>query len=266
MAFEEINGNQYFVEKSGSGSETIVFAHGLLMNHKMFDKQVEKLSEKYTCLRFDWKGQGKSGVPRDGYDMESLSEDIYALIKKSVDGPVHYAGLSMGAMVGFRLAIDHPEILRSFIILNSSAGPEPDKNIPRYNMLNFIARWFGLKLVVNKVLPILFGATFMNDNDRKAEREFWKKQILAQDRLGITRAVRGVIDRKGMEEKIDQIKLPTLILAGDEDVATPLEKSVFMNENIPHSKLVVIEQCGHSSSIEQPESVTREIELFLSDI
>ena len=69
-------------EEHGTGSETIVFAHGLLWSCRMFDAQVAQFKEHYRCVAFDFRGQGQSEVTRSGYDMETLYEDAIALIEQ----------------------------------------------------------------------------------------------------------------------------------------------------------------------------------------
>ncbi len=64
----------------------------------------------------------------------------------------------MGGFVGIRLASENPELLNSLTLLGTSADPEPKWNVPKYRMLNLIARWLGLRAVVGRVMPILFGA------------------------------------------------------------------------------------------------------------
>ena len=67
----------------------------------------------------------------------------------------------------------------------------------KYRMLNLIARWIGLRAVVSRVMPILFGRTFLTDRARAEERKRWADAIVGNDRIGITRAVAGVIGRDG---------------------------------------------------------------------
>jgi len=172
----------------------------------------------------------------------------------------------MGGFVGMRLAIHYPELLKSLILIETTADPEPKENIPRYKMLNFVARWFGLNLVVKRVMPIMFGKKFITDPNRKEIREEMRKRILSNHRIGITHAVNGVIYRNGVYDQLGKIKIPTLIIVGDQDVATPLEKSKRMHEAIVDSKLVVIPGAGHTSTIEEPQKVTKELNNFLQTL
>lgn len=267
MPFVQIGDAQIHYSDEGPGTgknkETIVFSHGLLMRGEMFASQIAHFKDRYRCIAFDHRGQAQSSTTDAGYGMDSLADDAIALIDKLGAAPCHFAGLSMGGMVGMRIALKRPDLLKSLMLLDTSAEPEPQENVPRYRMLNFIARWFGLGVVAGQVMPILFGKSFMTDPGRAAERQKWKKLITDHDRKGITRAVQGVIDRAGIFDKIGDISVPTLIIVGEEDTATVPEKSERMQAAIPGSKLVRIPKAGHSSPVEEPQAVSAAIGAFL---
>lgn len=262
----EVNGARLHYEEQGAGPETIVFAHGLLYSGRMFEAQVQALKERYRCITFDFRGQGQSEVTRSGYDMETLAGDAAALIEKLGCAPCHFAGLSMGGFVGMRLAIRRPELLKSLTLMETSADPEPPENVGRYRLLAWVARLFGLGLVSGQVMPIMVGRKMLQDPARRQELETWRRRILANDRAGIMRAVMGVITRKGVYEELEWIKLPTLIIVGDQDVATVPAKSERMQGRIRGSKLVVIPGAGHSSTIEEPAAVTAAMREFLAGL
>ena len=253
-------------EEHGTGPETIIFAHGLLWSGRMFDHQVNALKDRYRCITFDFRGQGQSEVTKSGYDMDTLYEDAATLIEALQCAPCHFVGLSMGGFIGLRLAIRRPELLKSLVLLESTADPEPGENIGQYRKLNFVARWFGLGLVADRVMPIMFGQKFLNDPSRAALKTAWRKHLISNHRLGITRAVKGVIEREGVYDQLDQITTPTLIIVGDQDVATPPAKSERMQARITGSNLVVIPGAGHTSSVEEPEAVNAALKEFLAKI
>ncbi len=254
------------LRRDGDGPETIVFAHGLLWSGRMFDAQVAALEDRYRCVTFDFRGQGQSEITATGYGMDTLTEDAAALIEALDCAPCHFAGLSMGGFVGQRLAIRRPELLKSLILLETAADPEPQANVGRYRLLNFIARWFGFRPVVGQVIPIMFGRKFLEDPARAEQRDALRRRLIANRRIGTTRAVQGVIERDGTDDQLDRISVPTLILVGDQDVATVPAKSERMHQRIAGSKLVIIPGAGHSSTIEEPAAVNAALEAFLDGL
>ncbi len=252
-----------YYEESGQGPETIVFSHGLLFNLRMWDAQVRYFEKNYRCIAYDHRCQGQSG--RTGYpDMETLYEDAASLVEQLSPGiPVHFVGLSMGGFVGMRLAARKPQLLKSLILMETSANPEVNKF--RYIMLNWIFKNIGPKLVSKKVIRVLFGKSSLNDPAKKEMLRYWKEKIESYPDT-ITKSVDGVIDRKGIYGEIAHITLPTLVLVGDEDQAAPPDKAQRIHQQIQNSKLFHIPKAGHSSCIEQPDAVNSLIENFLKTI
>ena len=262
----QVNGAELYYEQHGTGAETIVFAHGLLWSGRMFDNQVNALQDRYRCVTFDFRGQGQSEVTQGGYDMDTLYADAAALIEALGCAPCHFAGLSMGGFIAMRLGIRRPELVKSLILMETSADPEPEENIGKYHLLGFVARWLSIDLVANPVMKIMFGQKYLNDPARAALRDEWRRRLLVNHRVGITRALEGVITRQGVYDQLDRTKVPTLIIVGDQDVATKPVKAERMHARIPGSKLVVIPGAGHTSSVEEPEAVNAAIKDFLSGL
>ncbi len=261
-----VNGATLHYEESGSGAETIVFAHGLLWSGRMFDDQVAHLKNRYRCITFDFRGQGQSEVTASGYDMETLYHDAAELITKLKANPCHFVGLSMGGFIGMRLAARKPELLRSLVLMETSADPEPEENRGKYKMMSQVARWLGPKLLVSRIMPIMFGQKFLKDQARLTLRKKQEKLMASNHKKGISLATLGVVNRPGFYEELSKINLPTLILVGDQDVATVPAKSQRMHQQIANSKLVYIPGAGHTSSVEEPEFVNVELDQFLSKL
>ncbi|MEO9967121.1 MAG: alpha/beta hydrolase [Reichenbachiella sp.] len=258
-----VNGAEIYYEIHGVGPETILFSHGLLMSGKMFKAQVDYFKARYRCVIYDHRGQGRSEVTENGYDMDMLTEDAKSLIKELNLGPCHMVGLSMGGFVAMRLAARHREFLKSLILIETSAEVEPNKL--KYNILKTVVSLFGVKSVVNRVMPIMFGQTFLTDPNRQDEVEYWRGEILNNEKT-ITKAVTGVIARNGVSNELVNITVPTLVIAGEEDVATTLEKAKNIKLKIPQAHLAVIKKAGHSSTIEEPRQVIDAIEVFLNGV
>ncbi len=266
MPHLQIKGANLYYEEYGAGHETIVFSHGLLWSGRMFCDQIAVLKDQYRCITFDFRGQGQSQVTQSGYDIESLYADTIELIDVLGCSPCHFVGLSMGGFVGLRVAIRRPDLLKSLILIETSSDPEPTENIGRYRMLNFVARWIGLRVVADRVMEIMFGQKFLNDPVRATLKHEWKERMVANHRIGITRAVSGVITRAGVTDQLGQIGTPTLIVVGDQDVATVPAKAERMHAAIPNSRLVVIPGAGHTSTVEEPVAVTAAMAEFLTSL
>jgi pimeloyl-ACP methyl ester carboxylesterase len=262
-----VNGATLWYEEYGGGAETVVFAHGLLWSGRMFDAQVAALAGRYRCITLDFRGQGRSEVTAGGYDMDTLSNDAAALIEALGCAPCHFVGLSMGGFIGMRLAARRPELIRSLVLMETSADAEPAENVPRYRLLGGIVRALGrlgMRLVMGRVMRIMFGRTFLGDPAREADRRLWRERGMANHRLGVTRALQGVIERKPIYGELGRIAVPTLVMVGDEDVATVPAKAERIRDAIAGARLVMIPGAGHTSSVEQPDFVNAALEEFFT--
>lgn len=258
-----VNGTALWVEDAGGDGPPLLFSHGLLMSGRMFDAQVAALQGRYRCIRWDHRGQGRSAdVSGRAISIEQVTDDAVALIRALALPPAHFVGLSMGGFVGMRLAARHPELLRSLTLLDTSADTEPAENVPRYRLLNALTRWLGIRWVVGRVMPIMFGRTFLSDPAKAADRAHWRAQ-LAGNRPSIYRAVNGVVEREAVAPELGKIRCPTLVLVGEEDAATVPAKSERICALIAGADLVRIPGAGHSSSVEQPAAVTAALDAFL---
>lgn len=246
----------------------IFFAHGLLWSCRMWDDQVKVLEKRYRCIRMDFRGQGQSGISKSGYDMDSLADDITALLDHLKVDKFHFVGLSMGGFVGQRMALNHPERLQKLVLLDTSADPEPEENLPGYGLLVKIASVFGPKIIMRDLVKIMHGQTFLQeakkDKEAKARLKLFKQMMGANRRRAVKKIVSGVTERDGVYDRIQDIRQPTLVLVGDEDVATVPAKSQRIHTKIDGSKLILIENAGHMSPMERPTQVTKYINEFLA--
>ncbi len=266
MTYINLKAAGLYYEDEGKGKETIVFGHSLLFNLRMFDDQVNFLTSAYRCIRFDFRGQGKSEITPNGYDLDTLTEDTAELIRELDCIPCHFIGFSMGGMVALRLAVKYPELIKSLVLLDTSSEPEPTENMRQNLLMAWIARYLGIGLVANRVMTMFFGQRFLRDTERKELKRTWKNHLLANDRTGMSRAIKGVLSRQGISEDLSRITLPTLILVGENDILTTYDKAEIMKKGIKNSELKVVPRAGHMSPVEEPKIVNELIDDFLSNL
>ena len=266
MPYLKLSNAELYYEDEGKGAETLVFGHSMLFNLRMFDDQVDFLKENYRCIRFDFRGQGKSEITSDGYDLDYLAEETLELIKTLDCGPCHFVGFSMGGMVALRLACKHPEVIKSLILIDTSSEPEPSNFTFRNKTMLWVAKYGGLKLIANRVMTMFFGNDFLKDPDRKSVRKIWKNHYLANNRLGIIKVIKGVLSRRGVTEELYKIVCPSLIIIGEKDMLTDYGKAEIMRKQIENSSFKVIPRSGHMSPVEEPELVNAAIQEFLLNL
>jgi 3-oxoadipate enol-lactonase len=233
---------------------TVFFGHALLFSGWMFHPQITALKSQYRCVAIDWRGQGDSPAANDGYDMDTLTDDAVALIESLGVAPIHYVGLSMGGFVGLRIAARRPELIRTLTLLDTSAGPQRDGT--KFKLLSTIFRVTGIGVLRKTVVPMVFGPTFRADASNKPVIEEWERRLRRSRRSGISKAVIGVADRLTVESEIGRIQAPTLVIVGAAASPTPPDESQRIVDLIPGARLVTVVDSGHTTTLEQPDTVT----------
>src|SRR3954470_22094321 len=173
----QVNGVNLFYKESGSGTETIVFSHGLLMDHTMFEPQRAAFEKQYRVIAYDHRGQGQSQDPGRGYDMDTLAEDAAALVRTLKAAPCHFAGLSMGGFAGMRLAAGHPELVRTLTLMNTTAEKEKLPNRIRYALLAQLVKMMGPGPFTGIAVKELFGRTTRGSAEKRAMLEAWTGKL-----------------------------------------------------------------------------------------
>jgi 3-oxoadipate enol-lactonase len=262
----DVNDTSLYYEDTGPGStgKTIVFSHGLLWGTELFEPQIAALRGRYRCIAWDHRGQGKSaGDYRHCIGMELVWQDAIALLDALGVSRAVFVGLSMGGFVAMRVAARRPDLVDKLVLIETTSTPEPIENVGKYRLLSTITRTLGPRIVKSRVVPIMLGRTIIADPSRKDQVERFAQ--LMTRRRDIWKAVNGVIDRAGIAaSELMQIKAPTLVIVGDEDVATTPAKARDLVAAIAGSQLVTIPHAGHSSTLEEPAAVTAAIEAFVS--
>jgi 3-oxoadipate enol-lactonase len=255
----KVNGVELFYQESGRGPETIVFSHGLLMDHTMFEAQRAAFQGRYRVIAYDHRGQGQSGDPGNGrdQDMETLTTDAAALIQALGAAPCHFAGHCMGGFVGMRLASRRPALVRTLTLMNTGAQPKPRLTRIKYGFLARLLRLTGPGPFTGIAMNELFGESVRKDPTQRRMLAEWRSAVRLRPR-SVANAVIGVMERREVStDELRSIRCPTLVIAGEEDTTQVPGNSERMAASIPGAGLVRIPGCGHSSTLEAPQAVVR---------
>jgi len=244
----------------------VVFGHGLLFGGWMFRAQIAALKDGYRCVAIDWRGQGESPAARDGYDMDSLTADAVALITRLGIGPVHWVGHSMGGFVGQRLAARHGDLLRSLTLLDTTADAEDPAAAREQELMALFQLLFGMRPILGKVKPLLFGPGFLADPASAELVGEWLGRLSRSRRAGIRKALHGAAGRAAVADEIARVTLPVLVAVGADDRATPPEHARRIASIVGGAKLAIVPDCGHSSTLEQPDAISGLLAEFLADV
>ena len=259
-----INGVTIHYESYGSGFP-LILAYGLGGNTGQWQPQVVALSEGYRLILWDPRGHGQSESPprRDQYSLDISADDLHGLMDH-LDLPKAYVGgLSMGGAIATRFTLAHPERVAALLIIDSATAsgiPLPtavkaslEKNVE-------LASAQGMEAVADHAIaasPNIAGRVRQGPEAVRAIR----KVIVANSPIGYANTVQAILDSDSITDRLPQIKVPTLVLVGDEDTALPAAHVT--HERIASSELVIIPNAGHLSNLEQPDAFNRAMLKFL---
>jgi pimeloyl-ACP methyl ester carboxylesterase len=244
----------------------LVFTHSLLWDHTMFDAAIAELATDYYIIALDQLGHGES-TTRAKITLEDMA-DYYAQFLQQLElGPVHWAGLSMGGMVGMRLAIQYPQLVRSLILMDTSARPErPEQRESSLPLAEMLRRGQAAE-IVDLVMDIFFSPTTLAQQPELVAS--YRQKLVGYSMTAVENifpAMMAVFDRRDISSQLATITQPALVIVGEDDIATLPEESEFMAAQLPQAQLVRIAQVGHMSITEAPALVVAEIQQFLQNL
>jgi 3-oxoadipate enol-lactonase len=258
MAEVEANGIRVRYELSGDeGRPVVMLSNSLGTNLAMWDAQMPELRGGYRVLRYDTRGHGRTDATEGPYAIEQLAEDAIGLLDALAIERVHFCGLSMGGMIGQVLGAKHGSRLAS-LTLCATASHMPQREI--WDGRIETAREQGMEALVEGVVERWFTEAFRARPRPEAERV--REMILATPAHGYAACCAAIRDMD-LRETIRDIEVPTLIIVGDKDPATPVEASRAIEERIRGARLEVIPEAAHLVNIEQAAAFNRALGGFL---
>lgn len=245
-------------------NKPIVFIHGFPYDHTMWDKQVNELKSNYFCVVYDVRGLGQSPIGDGQYTMESFVDDLEAVILDlNLNKPV-LCGLSMGGYIALRAAERNEANYSGLILCDTRSASDTDEgkikraeNIKKINTL-------GVKQFINDFVPLCFSVKSITDaND---EYTSVLNKSLGSNAIGVKGCLLAMAGRTDTTNYLQQIKIPTLLMCGEDDRLTPPDVMELMAEQIPHSQFEIVPNAGHMSPIENAPFVNNRIKNFLNKI
>jgi len=238
----------------------VMLSNSLMSHYDMWDWTVPALTDRYRVLRYDTRGHGRSSTPPGPYAIASLADDAAALLDALGIRAVHFAGLSMGGMIGQQLGARFPGKILS-LSLCDTASEMPPRSLWAERL--DIARTKGIPGLVDGTLERWFTAAF---HARKpADIAKVRAMILATGVEGYTGCACAVRDM-AQTTMLLEVKAPTLVMTGRLDPACTVAQSTVLHRMIDGSRLAIIEDAAHLSNIEQPEVFNRLLRTFIDEI
>lgn len=259
MPHHQVDGHRIHYRFEGPQDRpVVVMAHSLAASGAMWAPQLPFLTTRFRVLSVDMRGHGGSDAPEGPYDQEGLAADFRSLLGHLGLGPVDFIGLSMGGMIGMTLAASYPELLRS-VVLCDTMCEVPDAFRGALDERIGVARSKGMETLVEPTVARWFTPPFVARNPPILETV--RHDIRTTPVAGYAGCC-GAIKTLALRDRIGAIRIPTLVIVGKDDPATPVAASEVIHRAIGGSKLAILDQASHLSNIEQPEAFDRALAAF----
>jgi len=257
MPYQQVNGIQLYYELSGQGTP-LLFLHGLGSSTQDWELQCPFFASHYQVLAVDTRGHGRSGKPPGPYSVPQFAADVAALVRRLEMPALHVVGLSMGGMIGFQLALDTPELVRTLTIVNS--GPSIMPKTWR-DWLSVGQRLLLFKLFnMGKIGAVIGGRIFPEPDQAPLLAQFIKRWK-SNDKKAYMAATRALLGWD-VTARLGELTQPVLIISADQDYTPVAEKEAYA-ALIPRSKVMVVEQSRHATPVDQPDRFNQIVLDFL---
>jgi 3-oxoadipate enol-lactonase len=252
-----------YSDEGADNSPVIIFIHGFPFSKEMWNNQMEALKENYRVITYDVRGHGNSWSGTDDFTIELFVNDLIALMDALQINKTTLCGLSMGGYIALNAIENHPERFDVLVLCDTSCvADSQEAKGKRMKAIEGI-RENGVEKFADDSLKNFF-----------AQDSFaTKKEVIAGVRemivnttdKSIIKTLLALSTRTETCSKLAEIKVPVLIIVGDEDKITPPEAAHFMHENINGSVLSVIEHAGHLSNLDNPDHFNDQLLKFLGE-
>jgi len=251
----------HFVQQ-GQGP-VVVLSHALGCDLQMWDGVAAALQNRYTVLRYDHRGHGRSPATEGAYQMDDLADDAAAFIRlHAAGGPVHFVGLSMGGMTAQALAARHPALVRSITVANSASRYDDAGQAGWQTRISTVLGQ-GMEAIADGAMQRWFTPEFRADNVHGGSATVAAmRAVLVATAAAPYVAACAAVAAIDLDAGNRTIACPALVLAGSRDEATPPALSQTIADTIPDAQLASID-AAHLSAVERPDEFTRIVGAFL---
>ena len=249
----------YTIEGEG---HWLTLSHSLACNLHMWDEEAKRLSKRYKVLRYDTRGHGKTSAPPGAYTLELLADDLRALLNALGVQSTHFAGLSMGGMIGQTFALKYPGACRSLALCDTASRYPAEAASLWMERINTVETQ-GMEPLVAPTLARWFTEPFRNARPDVVEPVAnMIRTTPAPGYAGCCHAIAKI----NLTARLKEIRCPAVVIVGKDDPGTPVAMSEEIHRALPGSKLVIIPDAAHLSNLEQPERFNQALGEFIDSV
>lgn len=252
-----VNSTLIHYESVGEGSP-VLFIHGLGSSTRDWERQVDVFAAAHQVVMLDLRGHGRSAKPPGPYSIELFSGDVAGLIDDLGLAPVTIVGISLGGMVAFQLAADHPELIDKLVVVNAL----PDNVLLQRERGQILARKLIVRFLGLERMGRILGSRLFPDAEMEEERNLMATRWAENDKKAYQSSFQAAVDWPGVTGELDGFHRPMLMISSEEDYVPLDQKQPYLDE-LPAMRHAVIEDARHAVPMERPEEFNRVLAEFL---
>ncbi len=257
----KVDGTEIKFDVRGSGP-VLLLLHAFPLGLFMWDPQADALSRSCRVARFDARGFGGSALGSEPFTMDRIADDAAAVLDALAAPKAVIGGCSMGGYASLAFARRHPRRLAGLVLLDTRAAADSEETKVYRTTLAARVLAEGATAAVEAFLPKLLGST--SQRTRPELVSLVQQRILAAPREAIAAALHGLAAREDSRALLGAIRVPTLVLVGEEDLLTPPSEAETLAAGIPNARLERIPNAGHLANLENPQAVNAALRSFLA--
>lgn len=264
MAYIEANGQKIFYEDSGGDGPPLVFLHGFLFDHTMFDAQVQAFRDDYRCICVDTRGFGQTVWDGEAFDLYDVVSDVISLMDQLELDKVTIVGMSQGAYAAVRLAIKHPDRVRAMVLISTRKDITSTEFNENYKGLrNMWVENGPLDPLMDSLMTLLIGS----QEEFGQYWDMWRPRWEAFDGNHMYHTINALLSREVLsDDQLRQIEAPIFAVHGQDDLGTPLALAEELYKVLPNVKgKVVVDGAAHAVNMTHANQVNGPIKEFLDE-
>ena len=226
--------------------------------------QILQDDKTLRIITYDLRGHGQSDVSDGQYTIELFVDDLIALLDYLKITKTILCGFSMGGYVALRAIERNPDRFNALVLCDTmSAADSNEAKTRRANSIKLVKNEGVAQFAEGFLKAVLAPQTFGSNPDIVNEI---RRTVLSNPQLGICGALLAMAGRTDTTDSLSKINIPTLIFVGEHDAVTPPNEARNMDERIPNSKLHVLANAAHMSTLENPTAFNEHLVEFLAEV
>lgn len=266
-SYQKVSTNNLEVSYTDEGSRmapSIVFIHGFPLNKSMWENQTKSLEETHRVITYDIRGHGNTNDGSDAYSIELFVEDLIAFMDALDIKKTTLCGLSMGGYIALNAIVKHPNRFSALILSDTNCTADSPETITnRMRSIESLEAGTVGKYADESLRKLFTPDSFIA---HKTSVELVRDMIVATSKASLCKTLRALAERNETCSRLNEIKVPVLVMVGSDDPITPPEAARFMHSKISGSTLRILKHAGHLSNLEDPNEFNDALKKFLASI